>query len=85
MAAQKRPTVQLRFPRPALTADLVITTREAPQRVLLIRRKSAPFAGSWALPGGFVDERARERIERRKQLTADNTDGSASSACNCFS
>src|SRR4051794_27732108 len=43
------------YPRPSLTVDIVIVTREAKQRVLLIRRKKPPFAGTWALPGGFVD------------------------------
>jgi 8-oxo-dGTP diphosphatase len=43
------------YQRPSLAADIVIVTREAPPRVLLIRRKHEPFAGSWALPGGFVD------------------------------
>lgn len=44
------------YPRPALTVDLVIATREDRPRALLIRRAKDPFAGSWALPGGFVDE-----------------------------
>jgi 8-oxo-dGTP diphosphatase len=43
------------YPRPSLTVDIVIVTRESTPRVLLIRRKKDPFAGAWALPGGFVD------------------------------
>ncbi len=43
------------YARPAVTVDLVVVTREAAPRVLLIRRKHEPFAGRWALPGGFVD------------------------------
>jgi 8-oxo-dGTP diphosphatase len=43
------------YPRPAVTVDVVIVTREERPRVLLIRRKHEPFAGAWALPGGFVD------------------------------
>src|SRR3954454_2271522 len=44
------------YPRPSLTVDVVIVTREANPRVLLIRRRKDPFAGAWAIPGGFVDE-----------------------------
>lgn len=47
------------YPRPALTADVVLVTREVKPRVLLIERRSEPFAGKWALPGGFVDEGER--------------------------
>ena len=43
------------YPRPAVTVDTVIVAREAKPRVLLIRRKSEPFAGLWAIPGGFVE------------------------------
>jgi 8-oxo-dGTP diphosphatase len=44
------------FPRPALTVDCVVFgLGEAGLEVLLIRRRNAPFAGCWALPGGFVD------------------------------
>jgi 8-oxo-dGTP diphosphatase len=42
-------------PRPAVTVDVVVVTRGDPARVLLIRRKHEPFAGMWAIPGGFVE------------------------------
>jgi protoporphyrin/coproporphyrin ferrochelatase len=38
---------------PALTTDCVIYDSQA--RVLLVRRGHEPFAGSYALPGGFID------------------------------
>jgi 8-oxo-dGTP diphosphatase len=44
------------YARPAVTVDIIVVTREKRPRVLLIRRKHEPFAGCWALPGGFVDE-----------------------------
>lgn len=44
------------YPRPALSADAVLATREARPRVLLIKRKHDPFIGRWALPVGFVNE-----------------------------
>jgi 8-oxo-dGTP diphosphatase len=56
------------YARPALTVDLVIATREAYPRVLLIRRKRDPFAGSWAMPGGFVDENERLADAARREL-----------------
>ena len=44
------------WPRPALTVDAILITKQSPSQVLLIQRKQDPFGGSWALPGGFVDE-----------------------------
>lgn len=45
------------YPRPAVTVDMVILHRTANgPKILLIERKNNPFAGCWALPGGFVDE-----------------------------
>lgn len=57
------------YPRPALTVDLVVVTRGPKPRVLLIRRKNPPFAGCWAVPGGFVDmEETLESAARRELL-----------------
>jgi 8-oxo-dGTP diphosphatase len=43
------------YPRPAVTVDVVIVTKPPSRRVLLIRRKHDPFAGAWAIPGGFIE------------------------------
>jgi 8-oxo-dGTP diphosphatase len=56
------------YPRPALTVDVAIVTREPRPRVLLIRRQKDPFAGSWALPGGFVDENERLADAARREV-----------------
>ena len=56
MPAAKPKKFAYDYPRPALTVDVVLLTREAKPRVLLIQRKHDPFAGLWALPGGFVEE-----------------------------
>ena len=42
------------FPAFAVTVDVVILTMaDGELRVLLVRRGQAPFAGMWAIPGGF--------------------------------
>jgi 8-oxo-dGTP diphosphatase len=56
------------YPRPAVTADIAIVTIEAAPRVLLIKRKNQPFAGKWALPGGYVDEMERLADAARREL-----------------
>lgn len=43
------------YPHMAVTADAVVLTAGEAPKVLLIRRARPPFAGQWALPGGYVD------------------------------
>lgn len=43
------------YPRPAVTVDIILITKDELPRILLIQRKHAPFKGTWALPGGFLD------------------------------
>ena len=51
-----------KYPRPAVTADCVVMTKEANPHVLLIERGFDPFKGCWAFPGGFMnmDETAEQ-------------------------
>ena len=44
-----------KYPRPAVTADCIVITRETDPKVLLIQRGSEPFKGGWAFPGGFMN------------------------------
>lgn len=44
-----------KYPRPAVTADCVVITREAEPKVLLIQRGNEPFKSCWAFPGGFME------------------------------
>ncbi len=37
-----------------VTADIVVEKKES-GKILLIKRKNDPYAGQWALPGGFVE------------------------------
>src|SRR5690349_16156942 len=56
-----------RYQRPSVTVDLVILTiQDADLKVLLVRRGQRPYAGMWALPGGFVhiDESLHETARR---------------------
>ena len=56
------------YPRPAVTVDVILATREVRPRVLLIQRKKDPFAGAWALPGGFVEENEKLAEAARREL-----------------
>jgi 8-oxo-dGTP diphosphatase len=68
MAEKKKKAFCYEFPRPSVTVDVALVTQEKTPRVLLIRRKADPFAGKWALPGGFVDEKERLIDAARREL-----------------
>jgi 8-oxo-dGTP diphosphatase len=62
-------TFTYRYARPALAVDCVVFgLDEEDLKVLLVRRDLEPFAGRWALPGGFVhvdetvDDAARREL-----------------------
>ena len=44
-----------KYPRPAVTADCIVITKETEPKVLLIQRGNQPFKGAWAFPGGFMN------------------------------
>ncbi len=49
-------TYHYEYPRPAVSADIVVIDRRTtPSRILLIQRLKDPFANQWALPGGFME------------------------------
>ena len=68
MAGQPARKFTYDFPRPALTADVLLVTREAHPRILLIKRKKDPYAGAWAFPGGFVEDGETLVAAARREL-----------------
>lgn len=55
------------YERPSVTVDVALFThREGNPQVLLVRRKHWPYAGHWALPGGFIamDETLEQSAQR---------------------
>lgn len=68
-------TFTYKYARPVLTADCVVFGLDNEDlKVLLIQRDLEPFAGQWALPGGFVavgesvEETARRELEEETGL-----------------
>ena len=44
-----------KYPRPAVTGDCIVITKEENANVLLIQRGDEPSKGTWAFPGGFMN------------------------------
>jgi 8-oxo-dGTP diphosphatase len=67
---------KFRMPTLTMTTDIVIfTIRGERLEILLIQRGNPPFQGSWALPGGLVEEDedldvcARRELEEETKVT----------------
>ena len=57
------------WPRPAVTTDVaVFAERDEKTSILLIQRGSEPFAGCWALPGGFLEENETLEVCAAREL-----------------
>jgi 8-oxo-dGTP diphosphatase len=48
-------TYTYKYPRPAVTGDCIVITKEVDAKVLLIQRADEPYKGCWAFPGGFLN------------------------------
>jgi 8-oxo-dGTP diphosphatase len=55
--------------KPAVTTDVAaVAPAGGGHTVLLVRRANEPFAGSWALPGGFLEPRELLEHGARREL-----------------
>lgn len=76
------------YPRPSLTADVVVVApaEHDAYRVLFIRRAHDPFAGRWALPGGFVEPTETVAEAAARELREETSlEGVAVEELGCFS
>lgn len=48
-------TYTYQYPRPSVTADCVVITKDNEPKILLIQRRNEPYKDYWAFPGGFME------------------------------
>lgn len=46
-----------KYPRPSVTADCIVITKDSQSKVLLVKRRNEPFKDYWAFPGGYMNIR----------------------------
>ncbi|KAF0250439.1 MAG: 7 8-dihydro-8-oxoguanine triphosphatase [bacterium] len=57
------------YPKPSVTVDTIIFALHNDEvKVLLIKRKYPPFAGKWAIPGGFVEVNEALSVAASREL-----------------
>lgn len=57
------------YPKPSVTVDTIIFALEQGEiKILLIKRKYPPFAGKWAIPGGFVEQNEALPLAAAREL-----------------
>ena len=61
------------YPRPSFTVDVVLLRFNRHLELLLIQRGAEPFAGRWALPGGYVEEEESPRDAAVRELQEETT------------
>lgn len=82
----KKMSYEYKYPRPAVTADCVVITREEEPKVLLIQRANDPYKGCWAFPGGFMDmDETTEQCAIREQKEETGLDVSGIKQIGCYS
>src|SRR2546421_4855935 len=61
-----------KYERPSVTVDvLMMSLRQRDLQILLIKRRSWPFEGMWAIPGGFVNIDESLETAAKRHLHAD--------------